>query len=159
MRPRPAPGALANLSAIALYGLVLAGGVLAVAFLLVGRQWAEHRQAASVESDEDVAHFRRQSLRRSTVSGIMVVLALLILIGTRTPHRLADRPNPVFLLTWLVAFALVILLLVLAGADWLATRNYALRQRRAIVREGIEILREELERRARPPTNGRAAGD
>ena len=70
--------------------------------------------------------------------------------------RLPAGPNPNFIETWIGVFILVMVLLVLAMVDWLATRSYAARHRRAIVREGLEILREEMRLCALRPTNGQA---
>jgi hypothetical protein len=52
-------------------------------------------------------------------------------------------------------FGLVVLLLVLAMVDWSATRRYETRHREAIAREGLEILRDEMRRRAALGAAGR----
>jgi hypothetical protein len=49
---------------------------------------------------------------------------------------------------WLVVLSLIILMLILALVDWYATRAYGRRRRKALFREQIEELREELHRRA-----------
>jgi len=38
----------------------------------------------------------------------MVALAGLILVGSRTPHQVGRRPNPLFIVVWLTAFVLVL---------------------------------------------------
>ena len=131
------------------YGLILALAVGAVALLFVGWNWAEHRQPIPLVADDDVAYFYRQKFRRHVVAGIMMVLAALIFVGSRTDHRLHGRPNVVFVVVWMAVFGLVLLLLVLASVDWLATRRFARRTRSAIVREGMELLKEEMRQRAR----------
>jgi O-antigen/teichoic acid export membrane protein len=90
----------------------------------------------------------------------MTALGLLILVGSQTSHKVGARPNPVFIAVWLIVTGLVVVLLVLAALDWQATRRYARRHRSAIVREGMELLKEEMRRRSAPPPdgNGRARG-
>ena len=50
------------------------------------------------------------------------------------PPVVARRANPLFLKLWLAVFVLVLVLLALALMDWVATRLYARRQRRALAR-------------------------
>ena len=130
------------------YGILLAACVLAVAAGLWLWHRVDVRRPGLVLSDEDAEHFARQFVRRGAVAAVMSVLAGLIFVGSITNHRVNDRPNPVFIGVWLVVFALIGFLLVVAGIDWAATRRYARRQRSAIVREGMSLLREELKQRA-----------
>jgi hypothetical protein len=51
---------------------------------------------------------------------------------------------------------LIVVLLLLAAFDWMATRRYANRHLRSMARQRLELLRESV-RRAEPPTNGRPA--
>jgi hypothetical protein len=139
-----------------LYGMVLSLGVAAVALALLAWQWAESRSRASDVFDEDPIYFARQDVRRWVVVGVLLLLAGGVFAGSRMEPRLPAGPNPNFIETWIGVFILVIVLLVLAMVDWLATRSYATRHRRAIVREGLEILREEIRLRALRPTNGQA---
>jgi hypothetical protein len=48
---------------------------------------------------------------------------------------------------------------VFAMFDWFSTRVYARRHRTAIVREGIEILRDEIKFRRARAANGRVVDD
>ena len=144
------------MSPFELYGLVLSGSVVAVALVLLGWHRAERRREGWTASDADLAHFARQDRLRRVVAAVMIVLAGLILVGSRTPHQIGRRPNPLFIIVWLTTFALVLALLVLAFLDWVSIRRYARRQRGAIVRESLDLLKDELRRHAAPPTNGRS---
>ena len=93
---------------------------------------------------EDVLHFRLQDLRRTIVAAIMAVLATGIFVGSRMETRVGGRPNLLFVEIWIGIFCLILVLLVLAMIDWLATRRYAIRHRSAMIQEGIEILKEGL---------------
>ena len=133
----------------------LAIGLACVAGLLLLWQWLEGRRRGADLSDDDAAHFARQSWRRGIVAGVMVLLAVGVFVGSRLdPRDAVGRPNVRYLQTWLGVFLLVFILFVLAVADWLATRRYARRQRYAIVREGLEILKDEMRLRLRPGPGG-----
>jgi hypothetical protein len=138
------------------YGSVLAGGVALVAVALLGWVWMDRRQRPSELSEEDRAHFVSQEIRRSVVATAMFLLAVGIYFGSRIETKRDGRPNAWFIAIWLAVFALVIVLLTLALVDWVSTRRYARRQRQTILREGLQILGEELRRRAEPPSDGHA---
>lgn len=129
---------------IALPGLVLATGVFVVALALMVWQLAERRQRESELSNEDALYFAHRDVRRSCVVLIMISLAAGIFIGSWVRPKWPAGPNPAFVLSWMAVFLLIIALMALAMIDWLATRTYARRHRIAIVREGVEILREEM---------------
>ena len=131
-----------------LASLVLSVGVAAVALMLVFWQVAERSQRPDDLSDEDHAHFRSLDRRRMLVAGIMVMLAAGVFLGSRIEPGTRGHPNRWFLVVWLAVFWLVLCLATLALIDWAATRRYARRHRRLILREGLEILREELRIRA-----------
>jgi hypothetical protein len=142
------------LSSFELYGLALAASVIGVTLLLGGWDWVERRRLWPNPSDEDAAYFASRDVRRRIVAAIMVLMAGLVLVGSRTPHELEGRPNPLFVWVWVAAIVLVIPLLALAMVDWLAVRRHARRHRNAILREGMKLLEDELKRRAPPHTNG-----
>jgi Flp pilus assembly protein TadB len=142
-----------------LYSLILAVGVAVVAFALIGWQWVEHRQRTEKLSDEDHFHFASQEVRRGVVAGVMLLLSVGIFFGSRLEPRRNGRPNVWFIECWLAVGALLIVLLALALVDWVATRRYASRLRRAILREGLKIISDEVRLRAGPPSNGQAAED
>jgi len=96
---------------------------------------------------EDATYFWRQDVRRVFVVILLILLAIGIYFGSRIDHRLNGKPNPRFLVTWLAVFWLVIILTVTAMIDWLATRRYARRHRKELVREGLLILRDEMKAR------------
>lgn len=140
------------------YGRILAVGVAGVAASLVLWQSAERRRRGPSLSAEDASHFARQDVRRWAVAVVMLLLAAGLHVGSGiNPNRPAG-PYPCFIETWLAVFALILILLVLAMLDWLATRRYAARHRTEIVREGMQILCEEMRLRAARPLNGKAEG-
>src|SRR5262249_32824535 len=98
--------------------------------------------------DDDVRHFRQQDSRRLTVAVVMFFLAAGVYVGARLPPRVAGRPNLRYVETWVSVLGLVVVLLTMAMVDWWATRRYGARHRQAIALEGLEILRDELRRRA-----------
>lgn len=153
-------GVIGAVSPTSFYGSWLALGLIAVVALLLGWQWAERRHRGTIDlSDDDRIHFRRQDVRRWIVAGALTLLAVGIHFGSRLPYKRNGRPNLAFVEVWLAVFALIFFLIGLALADWLATRAYARRHRTAIVREGMEILREEMRLRAgRPPNDTREGG-
>jgi hypothetical protein len=137
-----------------LYGLALSVGVALIALALIAWQFLDQRGRGESLSEEDRAHFTRQDVRRWVVSFVMLLLAAAIFAGSRMDAKVEGRPNLWFVGTWGGVFLLVILLLVFALVDWLATQSFARRHRGAIVREGLEILRDEMRLRARKPANG-----
>jgi hypothetical protein len=142
----------------AFYGFFLALGVVAVALALSGWQWAEARGLPVDAPVPEQEHYARRKGRRTLTSYVMLGLALLILVGSNTDHRVQGQPNPVFVVVWLVAFALVFLLLSLAAIDWVSVRRFARYQRTLIVREGVDSLRRELLKQKVPTTNGDQGG-
>jgi hypothetical protein len=131
------------------FGPALAFGVMAIAVALGSWLWVDHRRRLLDLSTEDEFHFRRQEARRMVVTVVMLAIGVLLLAGTRIPPQVQRRPNMPFVATWVAILGLVVLLLVLAFLDWLATSRYARRQRQVITRAGMEILRDEFRRRAR----------
>ena len=138
--------------------LALSVGVFVVALLLLAWQWLERRRRPTSASADDDAYFGRRDPRRLAVSGVMLALAAGIYFGGRIPHLRDGRPNVLFVEVWGVVFALILVLLALALVDWVATRDYANRQRKAIAEEGIERLRSELKARPGGSANGHPSG-
>ena len=128
--------------------LVLAIGVTVVAVVLALRQQYERRHRDPGLPDADARHFARQDFRRAVVGVVMVLLAVGVAVGTRIDPKLAGKTNPWFLAIWLAVFTLIFILLWLALLDWVATWIYARRHRRALVRERLQLLRDEQRRRA-----------
>jgi hypothetical protein len=126
--------------------LALSIGILAVAVRLAFWLWSDRRQREPELSAADTFHFARQDRRRGLVVVILLLLAVGISVGSRIDPKLVGRRT--FALIWLSVSVLLLFLLVLAMFDWLATRIYARRHLRALAKERVEILRDELRRRA-----------
>ena len=157
--PPSPPGVIGTVSPTSYYGSWLALGLIAVVALLLGWQWAERRHRGAIDlPDDDRIYFRRQDVRRWVAAGALTLLAVGIHFGSRLPYKRDGRPNLAFVEVWLTDFALIFVLTGLALADWLATRAYARRQRSAIVREGMEILREEMRLRAAQASKEKESG-
>ncbi|APW60326.1 hypothetical protein [Paludisphaera borealis] len=125
----------------------LALGVTMIAAFLGLRQWYERKGRGDLASPEEAGFFRRQDVRRWLGVGVMLALAVEVYIGSWVEPRVGGRGNPRFVVVWLVVLSLIIVMLGLALADWLATRAYAARQRKAIFREQLDELRQEIQRR------------
>jgi di/tricarboxylate transporter len=132
----------------AVASVVLSSAVVLIAAILALRQYLERRGRGPDLSEADARHFARQDVRRALGLGVMLLLAVGLVVGSRLEPRIAGRTNPLFLQVWLGVFFLIFVLLVLAMLDWLATRVYARRHRKAIFEERIEVLRDEFRRRA-----------
>ena len=133
---------------------VVAGLVFVVAGLLAWHEWRGRRDRSPELSDEDLAHFAHQDGRRSFGILILAGLAVALVIGSRIPPIVNARANPEFVGIWLGVFAMILGLLWLALADWIALRRFAGRHRKAIFRERIDLLRRDLRRRNQSGTNG-----
>jgi hypothetical protein len=123
---------------------ILAVSVSIVAALLLTWLWFDRTHRQPGLSPEDAQHFRFQDARRIVVAATMFVLSVGLYAGARLETRLDGRPNLWYVQLWLGIALLVLLLFILASFDWLATQRYARRHRRAMVREGLEIVRDEL---------------
>jgi hypothetical protein len=124
-----------------LASVILAVAVIAVAGLLALRQFQERRNRAPDLSEADLLHFTRQDIRRFLGAGVMMLIALAILVGSRINPRVGGRPQRwLFAGVWLFVFMLITMLLILAARDWLATFTYARRHRRALADERREAL-------------------
>jgi hypothetical protein len=126
----------------------LALGVTMIAAFLGLRQWYERKARDEASSVEEAGYFRRQDIRRWLGVAVMLALAVEVYLGSSVEPHVGGRGNPRFVVVWLVVLSLIIVMLALAFVDWLATRAYDRRQRRAIFREQIEDLRHELRRSA-----------
>ena len=146
------------MSDIASASLVLSSVVLLVAVLLGWREWAERRERSVELSPEDARHFGQQDTRRTLGLVVMALLAVGLVLGSRIPARLDNRANAQFLAIWFGIFLLIFLLLALALIDWVALRIFARRHRNEILRERIEILKEETRRNKALGANGSGHG-
>jgi membrane protein implicated in regulation of membrane protease activity len=139
--------------------LILSVGVGAVAVLLIVWHVIERTRRETELSEEDERYFSRQAVRRWVVSATMVLLAIGLYAGSRMAPMVGGRPNVLFVQTWLWVIILLGVLVLVAMAEWVATRRYSMRQRKALLREGLELIRDEMRIRAALRTNGRPLDD
>lgn len=126
----------------------LALGVTMIAAFLGLRQWYERKAREQPDSTEDARYFRRQDVRRWLGVGVMLTLAAEVFAGSWVAPRVNGQGNPRFVAVWLVVLSLIVVMLLLAFLDWMATRSYERRQRRAIFREQIDELRRQIQSKA-----------
>ena len=138
--------------------LALAAVILVVAALLGYGEWVDRRRRPAELTADDHAHFARRDRRRSTGLSILSLLALGVVVGSRTSPRVGVQPNPSFLAIWLLIFALIMGLLSLALVDWFDLRSYARRKKNAIGREHLARLRREIDRFQDSSTPGSDGG-
>jgi len=126
----------------------LAAGLCLIALFLALREWYEHNAREPDLSPADNRHFWYQDMRRRLGVGVLLAIAVLALAGSRIQPRAAGRSNVLFVALWVLVLTLILVLLGLALADLLATRAYALRQRREMLRESIEAIRRQARQAA-----------
>jgi uncharacterized membrane protein len=139
--------------------LILALGLLGLAGLFVVLRWAERQARPADLTDLDARHFARKDTRRLAVAAILALIAVGLIAGTRINYRADRATGRLFGIIWLTVGLLVLILLVLAFADWLANAQFARRQRRALIEEHRALLADLARRygssREREATNGR----
>jgi small-conductance mechanosensitive channel len=119
-------------------------GIALIAAFLGLHQWYERQAREPDLSDRDRHYFFRQDVRRGMGVAVMLILAAGLSIGARIAPRVNGRANLTFVEFWLGVIGLLVVLIILAGLDWLATRLYARRKRQSMARERIELLREAI---------------
>ena len=147
--------------------LTLSIAVATIALLLGLRLWWERRIARRRTPSRRSKAFPPSGLAAWTRHRPDDFLAFGVYVGSRLPifvvepvdpasevrgdggrgavqSALETHPNRRFLAVWMGVFASVVLLLGLALIDWISTRRYAERHRRAMNRERLEILRETI---------------
>ncbi len=129
----------------------LAAGLCLIALFLGLRQWYERRAREPDLPPADEHHFWCQDLRRRLGVAVLLAIAGLALMGSRLAPRPAGRANLLFVGLWITVLALILVLLGLAMADLLATRAYARRHRKQLIRESIAAIRREAARRLASP--------
>ena len=132
-----------NASDMPAASLAMTTGLCLIALFLGLRQWYERRARSESMSPEDRAFFANQDMRRNLGVGTMVAIALLIGAGSYVPPRVGGRVNLLFVILWMTVLALILVLLILALLDLAATRSYAMRQRREMIRESIDAIRQD----------------
>ncbi len=134
----------------------LAAGLCLIALFLGLRQWYERRARESNLSPADEIHFWHQDTRRRLGVGVLLAISLLALTGSRIEPKAQGQANLLFVGLWFVVLALILVLLGLALADLLATRAYARRHRKQLIRESIAAIRRDVRQY---PAPGRDAND
>jgi hypothetical protein len=133
--------------------LMTSVGITLIAAFLGLRQWYERQAREQDLSGDDRGYFKRQDVRRGIGVAVLLVIAVALSVGTRIPPKVAGKANLAFIEIWLVVFALILVLLVVAFFDWIATRNYARRLRQSMARERSEMLRDTLRQAAELPAD------
>jgi hypothetical protein len=140
--------------------LLISSGITLIATFLGLRQWYERRARETDLSDLDRGYFVRQDLRRSLGVAVMLILALGLYVGSRLPPKVGGAASLVFVEVWLAISGLIVVMLVLALVDWIATRVYARRQRRYLAAERLRLLREAIRKEpGDPPADSERALD
>jgi len=143
--------------------LAMTTGLCLIALFLGLRQWYEQRARPESISLEDRAYFAKQDLRRNLGVGTLVAIALLIGAGPYVPPRVGGRVNLLFVILWMTVLTLILVLLIFALLDLAATRSYAMRQRREMIRESIDAIHQDAHqattraRKADSNSNGSAS--
>jgi hypothetical protein len=132
--------------------LILSACLCAVSLLLGLAEWYTRRGRGGELSEADLDHFWRQDRRRSVGIGILLLLALLLPLGSRLNPGPNAEENLSFFVAWILVLVLLVVLLFLAVIDWMATRAYAARHRKQILRESIEATRRSVHAANRPAT-------
>jgi hypothetical protein len=137
----PAPDATGPAS------LILAAVVFAAAVFLGYRQWRDIRVRPDGLTPGDEGHFARQDIRRALGTIVLLILAVALAIGGRMPPKVNGVANEKFVLLWSGVILLMLVLVVLAGLDWISTRLYWRRHRQKLTDEGLSIMEAEIRAR------------
>ena len=132
--------------------LAMAAGVGLITLFLGLRLWYERKGRLSTNSEGEREFFRFQDFRRGLGIGIMSAIALATAYGGQISHRVDGKANLAFVVVWFSVIVLVVVLLVLAMIDWVATFRFARRARRRMLRERVHLLRETLSKSVKPST-------
>lgn len=121
----------------------LAVGVSLISLFLGLRQWYEYRARGDL-SGHDEKFYNRQNVRRWLGVTGLAVIALVMFAGSWVHPRVAGKGNVAFVVLWLAVLSLIVLTLLVALWDWVATWQYAREQRRAMLRDHVDELRVHL---------------
>jgi len=122
--------------------LMMSLGITLIAAFLGLRQWYEKQAREPDLADADRRYFSHQDVRRGAGVAVMLLVAAGLSIGARIEPRVNGTLNLAYLGVWLGVLGLLVVMITLAGIDWLATRQYARRHRRSIAEERIRLLLE-----------------
>ena len=131
--------------------VILAVSLWIISGLLIWSHLRAWRHAQAADLDDRHRDFAwRQFRRRIQASSMLGLIGLVVLIGGLVrPH---EQPS-LFLTIWLIVAVLVLWLVLLAGADAIATRAHLLRTVRQHHDEAVRFSTEIL-RRSRRNHNG-----
>jgi len=142
-----------NADDLASASLTMSIGITLIAAFLGLRQWYEKQARESDLTDLDRRYFSRQDVRRGLGVAVMLLIAVGISIGARIEPRVNGRANLTCFFVWLGVIGLLVVMIILAGLDWLATRLYARRLRRSMARERIKLLHDVIRESAKTHSN------
>lgn len=155
---------LADTAGVSTFGVVFdrnglaAAGILLVALFLGLWQKFDQRSRDADPSPRDRDFFRRQDRRRYV--GIAVMVSLGIAIYLLTPVLNQPKGNELWLIGLLsLVSVLIVVLLALAVLDWLATRRYARRHRRALNHERSKLMLEMIHRAGSSDSGDRSSDE
>lgn len=137
-------------------GLAIGAGVLVLSALFAWRGRVERSRRDDTLNEVDRSYFAHKDRRRAVGTALLSLIGAGMIAGSRIDYRASRAAGRWFLAVWLGVGVLLIASLVLAMADWVANRRYALRLRRALLEERRSLVADELRRRAYG-TNGRGA--
>lgn len=149
----------AAMSHVVIPGAALAIAVVLLALWFAGRQWRERKRRPDGLSAADLAYFRAMDHRRLAGSLVMALVSAGMAVGLIVDPRRGLDAARIWVAAWSTVLCLLLVLLALAGWDWLALHAYAHRQRLALRRER-DVLMNDLARLAHQPphpTNGEEA--
>jgi uncharacterized membrane protein len=139
---------------VAVASRALSAGLSLIATFLGLRQWYEQRARPTPLPPADAEHYARQDRRRWAGVVALGAISICALLGSRTSSRVDGKGNPAFVLIWVGVLGLILVLMVLAMTDWMATRRLALRHRKQLLRDSIDAIRRDRdgkENRPSPP--------
>lgn len=143
--------------------LVIAAPVFLISLaFVVGHvvSWRRFRERADAEPSYETRFRRHQFRRRLQASVMLGVVAVAMIVGTGFISS-DDRPKT-FLVLWSGVLLTVLWVVLLAGADLIATRRHANRLRREVMSEHRELhdeIRREFAAADKKPPSRNGHGD
>lgn len=135
-------------------GMLLASTVTAIAITFAWRQWVERSSRSDDLPAEDADYFVRKDRRRVVGTGVLVVIAAGIFVGSWINPKASVQHGQTFVWIWMGVGLLVIVELVLAAIDWHANLGYAGRHRRALIEHRRRLAEEQRRISSTAPGHG-----
>lgn len=137
--------------------LIFSLGLLIVAAAMAythHRTWIARRQGTSDDNEQRLAFVDRQCRRRMQASVMLALVAIAIFAG-RWIDLLREEAPWIFIVYWMVVIVVVFWVILLALADYVASRGHlAQAERDQIIREAqLRAELRELERNSGPATD------